>query len=164
MVIPYDTIGAAVAGYLHADDFTPASCITYRRVLEGMARELGPQRPVAELDAGELTAWFQRTRSAHAPATWNRDRVIVRASVCHLQGHGATLKLPALEHGRVRPDTTRGPYSARRSSGSSRCRGVRNNGTESSGRPRRGSVVAGQQLATRRSRPCGCGIPSATAP
>jgi integrase len=107
MEIPCDTIGAAVAGYLDAGDFTPSSRTTYRRVLEGMARELGPGRAVAELDAAELTAWFQRTRSAHAPATWNRDRVIVRALVRHLQAHGATLELPALEHRRLRVDTTR---------------------------------------------------------
>ncbi len=107
MEIPCDTIGAAVAGYLDAGDFTPSSRTTYRRVLEGMARALGPERAVAELDAAELAAWFQRTRSAHAPATWNRDRVIVRAFVRHLQGHGATLELPALEHRRVRVDTAR---------------------------------------------------------
>jgi hypothetical protein len=80
MEIPCDTIGQAVAGYLDAGDFTPASRITYRRVLEGMARSLESGRAVAELDTGELGAWFQRTRSAHAPATWNRDRVILRAS------------------------------------------------------------------------------------
>src|SRR4029453_9935113 len=61
-----DTIGAAVAAYLDAGDFTPASRTTYRRVLEGMARQLGPGRPVAELDAGELAAWFGRTRAAMA--------------------------------------------------------------------------------------------------
>jgi integrase len=107
MEIPCDTIGQAVAGYLDAGDFTPASRTTYRRVLEGMARELGPGRALAELNAGELTAWFQRTRSAHAPASWNRDRVIVRAFARHLQAHGATLELPTLEHRRIRPDTTR---------------------------------------------------------
>jgi integrase/recombinase XerC/integrase/recombinase XerD len=107
MEIPCDTIGAAVAGYLDAGDFTPSSRTTYRRVLEGMARSLGPGRAAAELDAAELAAWFQRTRSAHAPATWNRDRVIVRAFVRHLQEHGATIELPALEHRRLRPDTTR---------------------------------------------------------
>lgn len=37
MQIPCDTIGTAVAAYLTADDFTPASRTTYRRVLEGMA-------------------------------------------------------------------------------------------------------------------------------
>lgn len=107
MAIPCDTIGAAVAAYLDAGDLTPASRTTYRRVLEGMARQLGPGRPVAELDAGELAAWFGRTRAAHGPATWNRDRVIVRAFVRHLQAHGAALELPALEHHRVRADTTR---------------------------------------------------------
>src|SRR5919198_3686642 len=107
MEIPCDTIGAAVAGYLDAGDFPPASRTTYRRVLQGMARQLGPGRPVAELDAGELAAWFGRTRGAHGPATWNRDRVIVRAFVRHLQAHGAVLELPALEHRRVRVDTTR---------------------------------------------------------
>ena len=107
MEIPCDTIGAAVAGYLDAGDFTPASRTTYRRVLQGMARQLGPGRPVAELDAGELAAWFGRTRGAHGPATWNRDRVIVRSFVRHLQAHGAVLELPALEHRRVRADTTR---------------------------------------------------------
>ena len=113
MAIPCDTIGAAVAAYLDAGDLTPASRTTYRRVLEGMARQLGPGRPVAELDAGELAAWFGRTRAAHGPATWNRDRVIVRAFVRHLQAHSAALELPALEHHRVRADTTRALPRAR---------------------------------------------------
>jgi integrase len=107
MQIPCDTIGAAVAGSLDAGDFTPASPTTYRHVFENMARSLGPERAAAELDADERTAWFQRTRSAHGPATWNRDRVIVRAFVRHLQAHGAVLELPALEHRRLRADTTR---------------------------------------------------------
>jgi hypothetical protein len=34
MEIPFDTIGAAVAGYLDAGDFTDSSRTTYRRVLE----------------------------------------------------------------------------------------------------------------------------------
>jgi integrase len=99
MEIPCDTIGAAVAGYLDAGDFTPSSRTTYRR-------ELGPDRPIAELDADQLAAWFQRTRDVCAPATWNRDRVIVHAFVRHLQAHGAALELPALGHRCVRPDTT----------------------------------------------------------
>jgi hypothetical protein len=85
MGIPCDTIGRAVAGSLDAGDFTASSCTTYARVLEGMARALGPGRAVVELDAGELTGWFQHTRAAHGPATWNRDRVIVCAFVRHLQ-------------------------------------------------------------------------------
>jgi len=107
MEIPCDTIGQAVTGYLDAGDFTPSSRTTYARVLQGMARELGPGRSVAKLDADQLAGRFQRTRSAHAPATWNRDRVIVRAFVRHLQARGATLELPALGHRRIRPDTTR---------------------------------------------------------
>jgi integrase len=107
MEIPCDTIGEAVASYLDAGDLTPASRTTYARVLEGMARELGPGRPIGELDAGELAAWFHRTHGAHAPASWNRDRVIVRAFVRHLQRQGVTVELPALEHRRIRPDTTR---------------------------------------------------------
>jgi integrase len=107
MEIPCDTIDAAVTGYLDAGDFTPSSRTTYTRVLQGMARALGPELPVAELDAGELAGWFVRTRDAYMPATWNRDRVIVRAFVRHLQQCGAALELPALGHRRVRPDTTR---------------------------------------------------------
>ncbi len=107
MEIPCDTIGASVAGYLDAGDFTASSRTTYARVLQGLSRELGPGRPVAELDAEQLAAWFQRTRTAHAPATWNRDRVIVRAFVRHLQQRGTALELPALGHRRIRPDTTR---------------------------------------------------------
>jgi hypothetical protein len=63
MGIPCDTIGRAVAGSLDAGDFTASSCTTYARVLEGMARALGPGRAVVELDAGELTGWFQHTRA-----------------------------------------------------------------------------------------------------
>jgi integrase len=113
MEIPCDTIGQAVAGYLDAGDFTPASRATYRRVLTGMARELGPGRALAELDAGELTAWFQHTHAAHGPATWNRDRVIIRSFVRHLQHQGVAVELPALEHRRLRPDTTRALPRAR---------------------------------------------------
>jgi integrase len=107
MEIPCDTIGAAVTGYLDTGDFTTSSRTTYTRVLEGIAREFGPDRPIAELDADQLAAWFQRTRDVYAPATWNRDRVIVRAFVRALQAHGVALELPALGHRRVRPDTTR---------------------------------------------------------
>ena len=46
------------------------------------------------------------------PATWNRDRVIVRAFVRHLQQRGAALELPALGRRRTRPDTTRALSSA----------------------------------------------------
>ena len=107
MVVLRDTIAQAVAGYLDAGDFTPSTRATYAKMLERMARELGPQRPVAELDAGELAGWFRRGRGAHLPATWNRDRVIVRGFARHLRARGATLELPRLEHRRVRPDTTR---------------------------------------------------------
>ncbi|SRR6266704_718813 len=108
MEIPCDTtLAAAVADYLDAGDFTPSSRTTYRRVLIGMARALGPELPVAELDADQLGGWFVRTRDAYMPTTWNRDRVIVRAFVRHLQDQGAALELPALGHRRIRPDTTR---------------------------------------------------------
>jgi integrase/recombinase XerC/integrase/recombinase XerD len=108
MEIPCDTtLAAAAAGYLDAGDFTPSSRTTYRRVLEGMARALGPDRPIAGPDAGELAGWFQRTRDAYMPTTWNRDRVIVRAFVRHLQDQSAALELPAIGRRRVRPDTTR---------------------------------------------------------
>jgi integrase len=113
MEIPCNTIGAAVAAYLDAGDLTPASRTTYRRVLEGMARQLGPERALAELDAGELGAWSRRTRGAHRPATWNRDRVIVRSFVRHLQHQGVAVELPALQHHRVRADTTRALPRAR---------------------------------------------------
>jgi integrase len=78
-----------------------------------MARALGPGRPIAELDAGELAAWLQRTRAAHGPATWNRDRVIVRSFVRHLRHLGVAVELPALQHHRVRVDTTRALPRAR---------------------------------------------------
>jgi integrase len=108
MEIPCDTtLAAAVAGYLDAGDFTRSSRTTYRRVLEGMARELGPERAVAELAADQLAAWFARTRDAYMPTSWNRDRVIVRAFVRHLQDHGAAVELPAIGHRRICPDTTR---------------------------------------------------------
>jgi hypothetical protein len=110
MEIPCDTIGAAVAGYLDAGDFTPSSRTTYRRVLEGMARALGPERAVAELDAAELGAWFQRARAGDGEPR----PVIVRAFVRHLQEHGATLELPALEHRRVaRRSAMKAPYPGR---------------------------------------------------
>ena len=42
MEIPCDTIGAAVAAYLDAGDFTASSRTTYARVLQGMARARAP--------------------------------------------------------------------------------------------------------------------------
>jgi hypothetical protein len=112
MEIPCDTIGQAVAGYLDASDFTAASRTAYRRVLTGMARALGPGRAVAELDAGELTAWFARDRGAHGPATWNRDWVIVRSFVRHLQRQGAAVELPRSSTGASGPTSPVGNSGA----------------------------------------------------
>jgi integrase len=48
-----------------------------------------------------------RTRDSYAPATWNRDRVIVRSFVHALQAQGATLELPVIGYRRLRPVRTR---------------------------------------------------------
>src|SRR6266511_3034412 len=82
MLIPCDApLAEVVSAFLAAGDFTSSSRATYRRVLGELARDLGPQRPAASLIADELAAWFVRTRDTYAPATWNRDRVIVRSFV-----------------------------------------------------------------------------------
>jgi hypothetical protein len=122
MEIPCDTIDQAVTDYLDAGDFTTASRTTYRRVLTGMARELGPSRALAELDAGELAAWFQRTRGAHMPATWNRDRVIVRAFVRYLQRQVSLSSCPRSSTGASGP-TYPGPAS-RADRGDPHCAGA----------------------------------------
>jgi integrase/recombinase XerC/integrase/recombinase XerD len=63
-------------------------------VLGELARDLGPKRPADSITAEELAAWFVHTRDTYAPATWNRDRVIVRSFVRTLQAQGAALSLP----------------------------------------------------------------------
>jgi integrase len=108
VLIPCDApLAEVVSAYLAAGDFTPSSRATYRRVLSELARNLGPQRPADSIGADELAAWFVRTRDAYAPATWNRDRVIVRSFVRTLQAHGAALKLPAIGYRRLRAVRTR---------------------------------------------------------
>jgi integrase len=54
-----------------------------------------------------VAAWFVRARDTHAPATWNRDRVIVRSFVRTLQAQGAPLELPVIGYRRLRPMHTR---------------------------------------------------------
>jgi integrase len=107
MLIPCDApLAEVVPTYLEAGDFTSSSRATYRRVLGELARDLGPERPADSLTAGELAAWFVSTRDTHAPATWNRDRVIVRSFVRTLQAQGAPLELPAIGYRRLRPVRT----------------------------------------------------------
>jgi integrase len=72
-----------------------------------VVRDLGPQPPAASIGADELAAWFDRTRDSYAPATWNRDRVIVRSFVRALQAQGATRELPPIGYRRLRPVRTR---------------------------------------------------------
>ena len=108
MLIPCDApLGEVVSAYLEAGDFTPSSRATYRRVLSELVRDLGPRRPAASIGADELAAWFDRTRDSYAPATWNRDRVIVRSFVRALQAQGATLELPVIGYRRLQPVRTR---------------------------------------------------------
>jgi integrase len=108
MLIPCDApLAEVVSAYLEAGDLTSSSRATYRRVLGDLARDLGPERPADSLTAEELAAWFDRTRDSHAPATWNRDRVIVRSFVRTLQAQGAPLELPSIGYRRLRPVRTR---------------------------------------------------------
>lgn len=108
MLIPCDApLAEIVPAYLEASDFTSSSRATYRRVLGELARDLGPQRPADSVTVDELAAWFARTRDAYAPATWNRDRVIVRSLVRTLQAQGAPLELPPIGYRRLRPVRTR---------------------------------------------------------
>jgi integrase len=108
MLIPCDApLAEVVSAYLDAGDLTSSSRATYRRVLSELARDLGPQRPAASLTAHELAAWFVHTRDTHAPATWNRDRVILRSFARALQARGAPLDLPVIGYRRLRPVRTR---------------------------------------------------------
>jgi integrase len=108
MLIPCDApLAEVVPAYLEAGDFTSSSRATYRRVLGELARDLGPRRPADSLTADELAAWFVRTRGAYAPATWNRDRVIVRSFARELHAQGAPLELPVIGYRRLRPVRTR---------------------------------------------------------
>jgi integrase len=68
---------------------------------------VAPERPAGSITADELSAWFMRTRDAYAPATWNRDQVIVRSFVRILQAQGAALDLPAIGYRRLGPVRTR---------------------------------------------------------
>jgi integrase len=108
MLIPCDApLAEVVSAYLEAGDFTSSSRATYHRVLSELARDLGPQRPADSITAGELAAWFVHTRDTHAPATWNRDRVIVRSFVRRLQAQGAAVEVPVIGYRRLRPVRTR---------------------------------------------------------
>jgi integrase len=108
MLIPCDApLAVVVSTYPEAGDFTSSSRATYRRVLGELTRDLGPERPANSITADELAAWFMRTRDAYAPATWNRDQVIVRSFVRILQAQGAALDLPAIGYRRLRPVRTR---------------------------------------------------------
>ncbi len=108
MLIPCDApLAKVVSAYLEAGDLTPSSRATYRRVLGELARDLSPRRPANTITGDELAAWFVRTRDAYAPATWNRDRVIVRSFIRALQAQAAPLDPPVIGYRRLRPVGTR---------------------------------------------------------
>ena len=108
MLIPCDApLAKVVSAYLEAGDLTPSSRATYRRVLGELARDLGAERPAESITGDELAAWFVRTRDAYAPATWNRDRVIVRSFIRTLQAQAAPLDPPVIGYRRLRPVGTR---------------------------------------------------------
>src|SRR6266496_4632812 len=108
MLIPCDApLAKVVSAYLEAGDLTPSSRATYRRVLGELARDLSPRRPANTITGDELAAWFVRTRDAYAPATWNRDRVIVRSFIRTLQAQAAPLDPPVIGYRRLRPVGTR---------------------------------------------------------
>jgi integrase len=108
MLIPCDApLAKVVSAYLEVGDFTSSSRATYRRVLGELARDLGPELPADSITADELAAWFVHTRDTYAPATWNRDRVILRSFIRTLQAQGGALDLPVIGHRRLRPVHTR---------------------------------------------------------
>jgi hypothetical protein len=100
-------LAEVISAFLEARGSTSSSRVTDRRVLGELARDLGRGRPADSIGADELAAWFVRARDPYAPATWNRDRSLVRA----LQALGAPLDLPAIGYRRLRPAPEGSPAS-----------------------------------------------------
>jgi integrase len=56
---------------------SPNTRRAYASVLDHLAAEIGPGRPLADVPGDEIAAALRRLRGASAPATWNRNRAAV---------------------------------------------------------------------------------------
>src|SRR5262245_34944018 len=74
------TVQAAVDGFLSSPRCAnPNTRRGYAGVLDRLLAELGPDRPLAEINRDELAGLLTRLWGERAPATWNRNRAAVAA-------------------------------------------------------------------------------------
>jgi integrase len=81
------TLGAAVDAFL-AQPRPATTARTYTRTLERLARELGRDRPLADLTDDELAAAASRLWGALAPRTWNRHLATIGSFLSWCRRHG----------------------------------------------------------------------------
>lgn len=72
------SLRTAVDGFLSSPQLTnPNTWRAYAAVLDRIAAEIGPERPVAAVAGDELAEAVDKAWAKAAPATWNRNRAVV---------------------------------------------------------------------------------------
>ena len=107
------SVSGAVDAFFAQRDLAPASCRTYRQAFVPLVEALGGDRPVTDLDAGEVAAVFEELWAGRAAATWNTRRTAVQAFATWCQNRWPLAEDPlaGVAPRRRRPDNTRAiPY------------------------------------------------------
>jgi integrase len=81
----------------------------YASVLDRLADDLGPDRPLATVAGEELTDTLERLWGTSKPATWNRNRAVVASFIawCARNGYAAPALPPAAERRAELADETK---------------------------------------------------------
>jgi integrase len=109
------SLAAAVDAFVARRELAATSSRSYAKTLGRLVRELGPERPVAGLAAGELAHAAELAFGTLAPATWNRHVATLRSfeRYCAARGWQLAAGADALERRREPDDRTRAiPYPA----------------------------------------------------
>ncbi|WP_214105892.1 RNA polymerase sigma factor [Acrocarpospora catenulata] len=99
------TFGPAVAAFLDREGLDPATVRSYRKTLTRLLREVGADRALAEVTAGQIAETFAAVWGRAAAATWNRHRAAVRSFAAWAEAGelGALLERRPEPRGRSRP-------------------------------------------------------------
>ena len=100
---------AATGAFLDQRDHAPSTRRVYTASLAALVDGFGTATRVDELDPAGTAAWFRLRYKAAAPATWNRELVMLRSAVMwwRTQGWLAADPTVLIERRRQTPDRTR---------------------------------------------------------
>jgi integrase len=103
------SLEAALDAFATRRELAAATSCSYSKTLRRLAREIGPDRPLADVAHGELARAAEQAFGALAPATWNRHVATLRSfeHYCVRHGWGLPAGADTLERRREPADRTR---------------------------------------------------------